>query len=371
MAEKSGSVDPSKYPDEVFDLYSIPAFDSGKPEVRAGNEIGSTKQVVQPGDVLLSRIVPHIRRSWVVGENDGKRLIASGEWIVFRSPQINPRYLSYFLVGDPFHSRFMQTVSGVGGSLLRAKSSEVAKIQIPVPPLEEQDRIIKLLEEADEVRKLRSQADRRAADFIPALFHDMFGDSTSMSKRWPPKVLGEITRIDAPMVDPRLEEYLDLPHIGPERIEGQTGRLLAYKTAREDALVSGKFLFDRSHVLYSKIRPYLRKAAIPHFRGLCSADVYPVRPVQSDICREYLWAILISESFTKYTAGLGERANIPKVNREQLNAYPCPLPPLALQKEFASRMTEIRELEAEQAACRERLDALFQSMLHRAFRGEL
>jgi len=76
MATKTGSVDPSKHPDEVFDLYSIPAFDRGTPEVIAGNEIGSAKQIVGPGDVLLSKIVPHIRRSWVVGATRGRRIIA-------------------------------------------------------------------------------------------------------------------------------------------------------------------------------------------------------------------------------------------------------------------------------------------------------
>lgn len=176
VAKKSGSVDPAKFPDEVFDLYSIPAFDAGQPDVRAGSEIGSAKQVVQPNDVLLSRIVPHIRRAWVVGESRSRRLIASGEWIVFRSPQVRPRYLRYFLVGDPFHAQFMRTVSGVGGSLLRAKATEVAKIKIPVPSLEEQEWIVKLLDEADELRKLRAQADRCTAALIPSLFHDMFGD---------------------------------------------------------------------------------------------------------------------------------------------------------------------------------------------------
>lgn len=61
MATKSGSVDPSKFTAEIFDLYSIPAFDKGAPEVVAGSAIGSSKQVVKPEDVLLSKIVPHIR----------------------------------------------------------------------------------------------------------------------------------------------------------------------------------------------------------------------------------------------------------------------------------------------------------------------
>ena len=64
----------------------------------------------------FSKIVPHIRRAWVVGDDRGRRLIDPGEWIVFRSEKVFPKYLRHVLVGDPFHQQFMQTVSGVGGS---------------------------------------------------------------------------------------------------------------------------------------------------------------------------------------------------------------------------------------------------------------
>lgn len=112
MASNSGSVDPSRFPNETFDLYSISAFDAGRPEVLLGRQIGSTKQVVQQGDVLLSRIVPHIRRAWVVGMARARRLIASGEWIVFRSRSLSfhPDYLRYLFVSEPFHVKFMNTV---------------------------------------------------------------------------------------------------------------------------------------------------------------------------------------------------------------------------------------------------------------------
>ncbi|MDE2982945.1 MAG: hypothetical protein OXU74_17275, partial [Gemmatimonadota bacterium] len=64
---RGSSVDPKKHPDEVFELYSIPAFDAGAPEVVPGSSIGSSKKAVQPNDVMISRIVPHIRRACVVG----------------------------------------------------------------------------------------------------------------------------------------------------------------------------------------------------------------------------------------------------------------------------------------------------------------
>jgi type I restriction enzyme, S subunit len=95
-----GSVDPSKFPDEIFDLYGNPAFDSGHPQVVAGSAIGSVKQIVRPGDILLSRMVPFRRRSWVVTNERGRRIISSGEWIVFRSDRVDPDYLRHVLVGE-------------------------------------------------------------------------------------------------------------------------------------------------------------------------------------------------------------------------------------------------------------------------------
>jgi type I restriction enzyme S subunit len=140
MAASAGSVDPLRYPEELFDLYSVHSFDRGQPDVLAGREIGSSKPVVKTGDVLLCRIVPHIRRSWIVGRDRGRRLIASGEWIVFRSERFDPEYLRHLLVGDAFHAQFMRTVAGVGGSLLRARPAAVANIPIPLPPMADQRR---------------------------------------------------------------------------------------------------------------------------------------------------------------------------------------------------------------------------------------
>src|SRR5690554_8031256 len=82
MLKRGGSVNPANYPDETFELLSIPAFDKGEPEIVEGKAIGSSKSCVQPNDVLLSKIVPHIKRCWVVPAPQGTyRQIGSGEWI--------------------------------------------------------------------------------------------------------------------------------------------------------------------------------------------------------------------------------------------------------------------------------------------------
>lgn len=166
IAKRTGTIDPSKFPDETFELLSIPAFDARQPEVLVGGMIGSSKQIVRRGDVLLSKIVPHIRRAWVVEPKTGHRLVASGEWIVFRDQRFAPEFLRHLLVSDVFHRQFMQTVSGVGGSLLRARPSEVAKIEVPLLSLDEQKRIAIILDRADSLRRKRQDAIRLVDDLL-------------------------------------------------------------------------------------------------------------------------------------------------------------------------------------------------------------
>ena len=185
IAKRNGTVDPARFPKEIFELLSIPAFDSGQSEVLVGAEIGSTKQVVLPGDVLLSKIVPHIRRAWIVEARTSHRLIASGEWIVFRDARFLPAYLRHLLVSDVFHRQFMQTVSGIGGSLLRARPTEVAKIEVSLPSLKEQARIATIFDKAERIRRRREEAARLAPDFLRSAFFNAFGDSDTNPKNWP------------------------------------------------------------------------------------------------------------------------------------------------------------------------------------------
>ena len=131
---KGSSLDPAKYPEETFEYYSIPAYDIGEPEIILGSEIGSSKKVFQPNDIILSRIVPHIRRCWVVGSDSGYRQIGSGEWITFRSENIEASYLRHYLMSNEFNAKFLKTIKGVGGSLMRADPKQVGRFKINLPP---------------------------------------------------------------------------------------------------------------------------------------------------------------------------------------------------------------------------------------------
>ena len=188
------SVDPAASPEELFHLYSVAAYDSKTPEELHGSSIGSVKQLVSPNDVLLCRIVPHIRRAWIVGDHSGHRLIGSGEWIALRHEKVHAGYLRHFLLSDQFHSQFMMSVAGVGGSLLRARPGAAAEIEVPLPPLEEQQRIAAILDKADILRQRRRAALEKLDSLTKSLFLDMFGHPATNPKGLEEVTLGEVAQ---------------------------------------------------------------------------------------------------------------------------------------------------------------------------------
>lgn len=145
----------------------------------------------------------------------------------------------------------------------------------------------------------------------------------------------ESARVASALVDP--SEYPDLPHIAPNHIESQTGRLLQHTTIRDDGVTSPKHLFRPGHVLYSKIRPYLAKVVVVDFEGLCSADMYPI---ESDVVdARYLKWWMLHPEFTKLAAGQQARTVLPKINRRALDQLPVPVPP----KDEQLRIVDILE----------------------------
>ena len=147
------SIDPTKQPDIIFELYSVPSSASNYPEIIAGSEIGSTKQSVMKNDVLLCKINPRINRVWKVFQHTDNELMASSEWIIIRNTVINPDYLMFCFKTEYFRDFMLSNVSGVGGSLMRAQPKFVKSYPIPIAPITEQQRIV------DRIERLFSKLD--------------------------------------------------------------------------------------------------------------------------------------------------------------------------------------------------------------------
>ena len=163
----------------------------------------------------------------------------------------------------------------------------------------------------------------------------MFGEPVGRNKQWKKHNLSDFISIVSGQVNPQTEPYIDMPHIGGDNIESNTGFIHKVQTPRELKLKSGKYLFEPTDILYSKIRPYLNKVSIPGFSGVCSADIYPLRIDESIVDRYYLVYLLRSSEYLSYAEKHSARTNIPKINRPALLKFTSKLPPLELQKKFS------------------------------------
>lgn len=374
MASTLGSVDPSRYPDEVFDLYSIPAFDSGAPEVLPGKNIGSAKQIVEPGDVLLSKIVPHIRRSWVVGGNRGRRIIASGEWIVFRGENLGPGYLRHVLVGDPFHAEFMSTVSGVGGSLLRARPAHVAKIRIPLPPLPEQRRIAEVLDQADALRAKRRAALSQAGTLTQSIFLEMFGDPVTNRRGFPVSEMGDVCDVrDGTHDSPKYVSDGGYPLVTSRNLSGGVVDLTGtnYISEADYVQINRRSKVDRGDIIMPMIGTIGSPVIVDHEPHYGIKNVALIKFTEASPSAVFVHHLLSCHYFD-YILSHKNRGGTQKfISLGDLRAFPLPLPPKALQREFIRRVQSIERLRAAHRASLALLDALFASLQHQAFRGEL
>lgn len=133
-------------PGVQYELFSVPAYDTGSPERVDGRSIGSTKRRVEPGDLLLCKINPRINRVWLVEEPlDGRPQLASPEYLILRLREQDAaldRWLMWYLRSPEFRSWIEVNVEGATGSHTRAKSPAIMRQRIPVAPRETREPIV-------------------------------------------------------------------------------------------------------------------------------------------------------------------------------------------------------------------------------------
>jgi len=298
--------------------------------------------------------------------------------LVPRATVVEPFLLWKYLNSD-YAKEFVRRIAGAS-TYPNIKWSAFRAFEIPLPSLTEQQRISSVLRKkmaAVDKARVSAQARLEAVKALPAAFlRQVFpkqGQPLPTGWRW--IKLKEVIDIVSGQIDPKEPRYRDLPHVNGENIESGTGRLLNVKSAAEDRMTSGKYLFDAGVVLYSKLRPYLKKATIVNFRGLCSADMYPVMSKPDKLISLFLLFVLLSEPFTIYAESESQRARMPKLNRDQLYAYSAPLPDIHEQHRIVvllnAQMAVAEKARAKAEEELETINALPAALLRRVFNGEV
>jgi type I restriction enzyme S subunit len=253
-------------------------------------------------------------------------------------------------------------------------------VRLPVA-LREQKKIAHILSLVQRAIEAQERIIGATTELKKALMHKLFTEGLRgepqkqteigpVPESWEVVAFAGSVSIKNGQVDPRQQPYIDMLHVGPENIESDTGRLIKLSTNGELKISSGNYHFTPEDVLYSKIRPYLNKVALPDFEGTCSADMYPLRS-KAHFIRQFLFYYLLSDEFKKAAMSFQDRTGIPKINRAQLGSIHLACP----SKEEQSEITEAL------FSCDSRLDLaqrkqsqlqdLFRTLLHELMTGKI
>jgi type I restriction enzyme S subunit len=294
--------------------------------------------------------------------------------------KILPRYLYYWMSFPVTQARF-RSLARQTTNIANLPMSLVGSLEIPLPPLAEQERIVCLLDEADILRKLRTQASVRMEEFVPALFYEMFGDPITNEKGWTTVSFVEVTEgkygIKAGPFGSSIKKETYKPSgykvYGQEQViaddftigdyyidEDKFQELRACEVKSGDVLISLVGTFGKISVVPQGIQP-----------GIINPRLLKITPNQALVIPLFLKVLLENNSIQNQLEHYASGGTMGVLNAGILKKLSFALPPLTLQQEFAERLQAAREIQSRQVQSAERIKAFYQSMLSRAFAGEL
>ncbi len=322
---------------------------------RAVAEVRNGYSYFEEGDVAFAKVTPCFE--------NGKGALMRGlefgagfgttEITVLRPKEgTEPRFLNYVLRSEQFRQNGVGAMTGAGG-LKRVPDDFTRDFKTPWPTPDEQERIANFLDEQtariDALIAEKQQLQNRLGEYRRSLIssaitqgvpgkhkelvqHESLG---MVPKGWVVGKFRHYVQVRSGQVDPEDSAYANLVLIAPNHIESGTGRLISTESAAEQAAESGKYWCDAGDVIYSKIRPALRKATLAPLDCLCSADMYPLKGL-APLSNEYLYWYLLSEPFSDFAVQESMRVAMPKLNRETLADAAIPLPSPAEQAEIVA-----------------------------------
>jgi type I restriction enzyme S subunit len=320
-------------------------FRSLPPEVASGYEL-------EEGDILLARSGATVGKSFIYDSSWGHACYA-GYLVRSRTASVySPRFIYWFLQSNEYWADIQANL--IQATIQNFSAEKYANIRVPSPSLGIQKRVAAFLDDKtaqidallEKKRKLLDRlAEKRQAIITQAVTKGL--DPSAPMKDSGIAWLGQIPAtwtiiplkwqcvIRSGQVDPMESPFGDMPLIAPDHIESGTGRLLGLVSASEQAAISGKYLCQPEDVLYSKIRPALRKVVLTDRMCLCSADMYAIAP-GADYKRDYLFFFLLTDAFTAYAELESMRVAMPKVNRDAVGSLSLPKPPRHDQEQIVS-----------------------------------
>lgn len=286
------------------------------------------------------------------------------------SPQLDRRYLGYFL-------RSIRTVAQItersaGARMPRADMDFVLSLLIPLPPVEEQRQVVDLLTRAEGIVRLRREAQQKAAELIPAIFVDMFGDPATNPQVWPRQPLSTVAEVISGVAKGRKlapSVAVELPYMRVANVKDGYLDLAEVKTIEIKRSEVEKLLIRPGDLLMTEggDPDKLGRAAL--WAGEIEAcvhqnHVFKVRSDRARLSPAYLRTLAGSAYGKAYFLSVAKKTTgIASINKTQLSAFPVPLPPLPLQRAFERRVQSAESILNQQAEALNKATATFDAIL--------
>ena len=287
-----------------------------------------------------------------------------------KSQDLFQKYLFYMLNSEFFERDAIFNSSGI--AQLNISTKWVSEYKIPLPPLEQQKKIAAILDEADAYRQKTKALIEKYDELTQSLFLELFGDPVRNPMRWKVVNFSDVGKLDRGKSKHR-------PRNAPELLGGihpliQTGNLAncgvylkEYTSTYSDIGLAQSKKWP-SGTLCITIAANIAKTGILTFDACFPDSVVGFIPNQKTNNLYTLFWLSFLQKILEETAPESAQKNI---NLGILRALDFPLPPIELQNQFADSVQAIEVQKAQAQASLAQAEDLFNSLLQRAFKGEL
>lgn len=281
------------------------------------------KYLVENGDLLIGMDGDFRATIW----NYGKALLNQRVCRLQNFKNAEQKYIYYLIQKelDLIHAdTYAVTVKHIS-------SSQIAKIKIPLPPLEVQKEIVEQIE-------VKQKAIEGAKQVIENLERERryFGQSLRKLENITMTELGEIFTLRKEQINPQNQTGV-ISYIGLENIESNSGNLVDEVDTDIKSIKSIKNVFYKGDVLYGKLRPNLNKVWLANIDGICSTDIL-VLITKPEYSPEFYELILRSNDFNEEVLKGLKGAQLPRVSFDYVSKIQIPSVPQAIQKSFSDQI---------------------------------
>ncbi|MGC9503739.1 restriction endonuclease subunit S [Baaleninema sp.] len=334
------------------------------------------KYSLKYGDIVFARTGATTGKSFLIRNCPDNSVFASYLIRVRPSKEIDPIFLSRFFQSSSYWHQITQNQTGT--TQPGVNSTRLKSLKIPLPPIAEQKRIAEILDKADAVRRKRQEAIRLTEELLRSTFLDMFGDPVTNPKGWDVVKLGStchVTKLAGFEYTEHIN-YKDLAEsndvIALRALNIKNGRLKLDKVKFIDRSTSDKLPRSKLYsgdVVMTYIGVNIGDVAVieQDDRFHLAPNVAKITP--SNLDSLYLvWFLKFQKSqFAKSMTNTAKQA----LNMSKIRNISLLVPPQDKQKKFACLAESVEAKIANHSAALQESENLFNSLLQRAFRGEL